>query len=115
MGRGYKYRRILVLPCLPLSHLLLCRQAPYRPQISTPGQGFGDPDTKHCFSSEIDFKQGSWSHLQLLETNNFDPGMEAASPAVPELAGGFFTAELPGKPSCWLYLIPHGYTLPQFD
>ena len=55
------------------------------------GQGFGDPDTKYCFRSETAFKQGSFSHLKLLETNNFDPGMEPASSAAPALADGFFT------------------------
>ena len=89
MGSGYKYRWSFVLPCQPLSHLLLCHQGPYRPQIS--GQGFGDPDTKYCFRSETAFKQGSFSHLKLLETNNFDPGMEPASSAAPALADGFFT------------------------
>ena len=34
----------------------------------------------------------------LLQGNLPNPGIESASPAAPELAGGFFTTEPPGKP-----------------
>ena len=44
-------------------------------------------------------RQEYWSGLPFPTPGDFlDPGIEPESPASPELAGGFFTAEPPGKP-----------------
>ena len=46
------------------------------------------------------FKQECWSGLPFPPPGDLlDPGIELESPASPELAGGFFTAEATGKAS----------------
>ena len=45
-------------------------------------------------------RQEYWSGLPCPSPGDLpDPGIELMSPMSPALAGGFFTAELPGKPS----------------
>ena len=47
-------------------------------------------------------RQEYWSGLPCLPPGDFlDPGIELASPVAPELAGGFFTADSPGKLINW--------------
>ena len=44
-------------------------------------------------------QQEYWSGLPFLAPGDLlEPGIESASPEAPELAGGFFTTESPGKP-----------------
>ena len=44
------------------------------------------------------FRQEYWSELPFPTPEDLpDPGIEPTSPASPALAGGFFTAEPPGK------------------
>ena len=45
-------------------------------------------------------RQEYWSQLPFPTPADLpDPGIEPKSPASPALAGGFFTTELPGKPT----------------
>ena len=45
------------------------------------------------------FRQEYWSELPFPPPGDLpDTGFKPASPATPELAGGFFTTEPPGKP-----------------
>ena len=57
--------------------------------------------------------QEHWSELPFPTPGDLpDPGIEPESPASPALAGGFFTTEPPGKPSCYacsLLIIASGF------
>ena len=57
------------------------------------------------------FRQEYWSGFPFSFPGDLpDPGIEPRSPAAPELSGGFFTTEPPGKPytslgnvNSWIY------------
>ena len=75
---------------------------------------FGAPWTVACQASlSMGFSRQEQSGLPFSHPGDLpDPGIELASPAPsPALAGGFFTAELPGLPTCYSRLAAQGVRL----